>query len=379
MAASTPPVDETTADETGLDLPGHVAFVTDADAEPAPVQDRDGDYDQLDAQGTRYYEAEANDERKRKGICPVCGEAGHEKKKCPYKQCLACGAIDEHAMRDCPLGTSCFRCGAVGHRSKDCPMPRVGPSRARYCERCGQPGHPETTCHTLWRIYTYRTQSDYDQARAKLWRHEQRREARKNALEQRRKKRKSGWAVALVESSEEVGPSDSSDSDASDDSDSEATPPRDWDSAVRYCYNCAAKSHHWGDDCFLRRTNPTRPTGDPSPFSEIGANTGPFAPRSKTLSVRGAASQTVPRSKRRSSDVAPSRPSLLEDMQGGDEQDWFVRREKLRHNETFLSDADSPRGRHRSRPSLKRSASSRDASRSRQDRAFRPQYRGGYS
>lgn len=86
MAASTPPVDETTADETGLDLPGHVAFVTDADAEPAPVQDRDGDYDQLDAQGTRYYEAEANDERKRKGICPVCGEAGHEKKKCPYKQ-----------------------------------------------------------------------------------------------------------------------------------------------------------------------------------------------------------------------------------------------------------------------------------------------------
>lgn len=33
-------------------------------------------------------------------------------------QCLACGAVDEHTTRNCPLGTSCFRCGGVGHRSK---------------------------------------------------------------------------------------------------------------------------------------------------------------------------------------------------------------------------------------------------------------------
>ena len=84
---------------TDLDLPEHVAIVSDrsrpvdvyqavdaGSVESATGQDADGAYEQLDADGTRYYEAEANNERKRKGVCPVCGEAGHEKKRCPYQQ-----------------------------------------------------------------------------------------------------------------------------------------------------------------------------------------------------------------------------------------------------------------------------------------------------
>ena len=143
-----------TSAATGLDLPDHVEIVTRDTPSNEPVPAQDGEYEQLDADTSRYYDAEANDERKRKGICPVCGEAGHDKKKCPYKQCLACGAVNEHTTRDCPLSTSCFRCGGVGHLSRDCPAPRTG-SRRRVCERCGSTSHPETTCHTLWRQYTY--------------------------------------------------------------------------------------------------------------------------------------------------------------------------------------------------------------------------------
>lgn len=120
--ADSPPRDAPTEAPTsdgGLQLPGHVAIVADAPASPPPAPTADGDYEQIDAApGARYYEAEAADARRQKGICPVCGEAGHDKKRCPYQQCLACGAIDEHATRDCPLGTSCFRCGGIGHRSR---------------------------------------------------------------------------------------------------------------------------------------------------------------------------------------------------------------------------------------------------------------------
>lgn len=74
----------------GLALPSHVALVTDTDGAASPPPAANGDYEQIDAQGTRYYEAEAQNERRSRGICPVCGEAGHDKKKCPYQQVREC-------------------------------------------------------------------------------------------------------------------------------------------------------------------------------------------------------------------------------------------------------------------------------------------------
>lgn len=132
-------------------------------------------------------------------------------------------------------------------------------------------------------------------------------------------------------------------------------PPSDWDPALKVCYNCASVGHHWGDDCFLRRTNPTRPTGDPSPFSEVIANAGPYsqAYAVRDGSVRSHAPDLTipppPRRKRSRHSFSGRTSSLLEDLQNSgstnkddddDDDDWFARHQKLREQESFLSDTD---------------------------------------
>lgn len=250
--------------------------------------------------------------------------------------------------------------------------------RSRLCERCGRPGHPDTTCPTLWRIYTYRSDDAYERERTRLRRHELRRTAKLTAHQARRQKRQRSWAVSLVEPTDEAGPSESSDDD-SDYADESLRPPPGWDPVQLCCYNCARMEQHWGDDCPQRRTNPTRPTGDPSAFSAELANAGPFHRAAPGLRLRGTS----------------ARPSLLDGMQAeseADARDWFARHQKLR--QPTLSDPaweakpkrvarppllSGPRAPH---PLRRPRAQSQVASRPRKARRlpqFRPQYHGGYT
>ena len=251
--------------------------------------------------------------------------------------------------------------------------------RSRTCERCGSSSHPETTCHTWWRLYAYHTPEEHSYVRAKKYRHELRRQECEHAREKKQQKPKPGWAASLVmmpeDVDDDVGPSDdSSDSSCNSSGDADTNgagrkrttssrntvplPPSDWDPALKVCYNCASVGHHWGDDCFLRRTNPTRPTGDPSPFSEVIANAGPY---SQAYSVRDGSVRShapdltippPPRRKRSRHSFSGRTSSLLEDLQNSgstnkdddddddDDDDWFARHQKLREQESYLSDTD---------------------------------------
>ena len=188
----------------------------------------------------------------------------------------------------------------------------------------------------------YNTPEKHAYARAKKYRHELRRQEREHAREKKQQKPKPGWAASLVMMPEDVdddaGPSDdSSDSGSNSSGDADTNgadrkrmtssrntvplPPSDWDPALKVCYNCASVGHHWGDDCFLRRTNPTRPTGDPSPFSEVIANAGPYsqAYAVRDGSVRSRAPDLTipppPRRKRSRHSFSGRTSSLLEDLQ----------------------------------------------------------------
>lgn len=350
----------------GLDLPGHVEVVGNEQENPA---DASGDYEQLDAAGgARYYDADDGD--RIRTVCTVCGEVGHDKKKCPHTHCLACGAVDEHATRNCPLGTTCFRCGGVGHRANSCPRPRA--ESRRFCERCGRHTHPSTNCPTLWRIYSYCTPEEHYKLRARKafvsTRRAERRAARHNSS------RRSGWAAAVV-----VGSDDSASESG------EEEPPPDWDPARTWCYNCAS-DEHWGDDCHLRRANPTRPTGEPSAFSRVVADSGPFGPpRGAPPHARGAPPPRGAPRKR-----APP-PDMDREVAA---DDWFSRRQALARQRTAddnepLPPPQQPRtlkerlggwasqARDVLRPRKIRRSSGKGRGRGRAP--FAPQYRGGYA
>lgn len=349
----------------GVMLPGHVEVVGDDGGERSHVADTSGDYEQLDAAaGSRYYDADDSD--RPRTVCTVCGEFGHDKKKCPHTHCLACGAVDEHLTRNCPLGTTCFRCGGVGHRAVSCPRPRT--DGRRFCDRCGSHSHPAASCPTLWRIYTYCTPEEHAKQRARKAYAAARREARRAA--RRNAPRRSGWAAAVVEGSDL----------SSSDSGEEET-PADWDPAHMWCYNCAA-GNHWGDDCHLRRANPTRPTGEPSAFSKLMAESGPFQ--------RGSVSAPLPPRRGAPSPRGHSRkrtaPSDMDREVAAD--DWFSRRQAL--SRQWPADTEeAPAGRtlkerlggwaSQARDALRPRKVRRSAGRGRGRAPFMPQYRGGYS
>ncbi|PWN89623.1 hypothetical protein FA10DRAFT_149969 [Acaromyces ingoldii] len=279
-------------ERNGLLLPGHVeitAVAPPAEASSSSSSKPDdgasvaaygpggnndgaiGDFVELDGDrsgaAARYWEVERRAERLAREECEQCGEKGHDKRGCPHTQCLACGVLDEHATRECPMGRSCFRCGARGHQLKDCPKPRpqaFARGGRRECQRCGATSHSEATCATLWRVYAYNYPEE--------WQAERKQKARE--LVARRPVN-----------------SDGDDDDDDDTRTSQRSPSPSWDPAVRWCYNCATKGNHWGDDCPLPRCHPYRGHMEPTAYSEFVSLSGPFAtnygPPPATAVVRG--------------------------------------------------------------------------------------------
>lgn len=258
------------ADTTAAHADGSISSPTAADAEASnddeKVDGELGDFEQLDmdpSTANRYYGAEEKAERRAKEQCLACGELGHDRRHCPHQHCLACGAMDEHPTRFCPLSTSCFRCGGMGHQTRTCPKPRRGP-RSEECERCGSYSHVKALCPTLWRVYTYSTLGDFDRHRAKAF---YKLQSAPSARDPRRDM--------------EPDPAELSDSEDEFNRAGEPEAPTgsaasQFDPATRWCYNCSSSGNHWGDDCPEPRVNPTRGTGEPSAFSEFVSRLGPF-------------------------------------------------------------------------------------------------------
>ncbi|KDN44893.1 hypothetical protein K437DRAFT_268622 [Tilletiaria anomala UBC 951] len=254
-------------------LPEHVTITDDHGEQGEGSDDQRGDdddelghYDVLGGKGgdSRYYSDDEGEDPKVEDQCAQCMEKGHIKKNCPHILCVACGAFDEHQTRECPVSIMCHRCGLTGHISRACPNSR-GP-RGMECPRCYSTNHPEAACPTLWRRYRYLSTYDHERERALE-------AARQGRLQEDQGGRHDDSAGS-------VSGSDMDEGDGGDRRDYERTlprPRRDWDPAQRWCYNCARKGNHWGDDCPQVRATMMRATGEPSAFSEWVSHMGPFA------------------------------------------------------------------------------------------------------
>ncbi|KAF8592771.1 hypothetical protein K439DRAFT_1379129 [Ramaria rubella] len=168
-----------------------------------------------------------------RGPCKKCGDSDHDFKNCPNMICLTCGAWNEHGSRSCPILRFCFNCRAKGHLARDCPrIETMDHERLNRqdCERCGSWKHHGTNCPTLWRIYTYMTDSERDAV-----------------LASRESKRHLDF-----------------------DNGGEGYIARD-----RWCYNCG-ENGHLGDDCEVVVHNHDKPD-DYSAFGSYNELTGPFA------------------------------------------------------------------------------------------------------
>ena len=183
-----PDASSTRSDPSGLLLPGHIQLDTSPisttkDSENTGVHFVDDD----SARGVpRYFDDPTATEADRTAgkVCSNCHEPGHESRKCPHTvvrgklcayaslhQCAACGKVDEHERKDCPITLVCFGCGERGHRRAECKAPRSKMGSRNGCGLCGSADHVpgvrlstmrrhllmRKMCPSVWRTYRYRT------------------------------------------------------------------------------------------------------------------------------------------------------------------------------------------------------------------------------
>ncbi|PYH30855.1 zinc knuckle domain protein [Aspergillus neoniger CBS 115656] len=128
----------------------------------APSTLADLDREDMDIQAKyRFYDRDVNAIDLQLPIaCTECLLEGHLAEVCPSRECIHCGAWNQHQSSFCPTWRRCQRCRARGHDEDNCPSALKGSSSEFPCELCGSTTHIEEDCDLMWKLTTTRPDSE---------------------------------------------------------------------------------------------------------------------------------------------------------------------------------------------------------------------------
>lgn len=84
-------------------------------------------------------------------ICIECLQEGHLAFVCPQKECVHCGAWNQHQDIFCPSWRRCQKCRERGHDAQGCSSLLKGSSSEIPCDLCGSSEHLELDCDFMWK------------------------------------------------------------------------------------------------------------------------------------------------------------------------------------------------------------------------------------
>ncbi|KNG85399.1 zinc knuckle domain protein [Aspergillus nomiae NRRL 13137] len=101
-----------------------------------------------------FYDREINDINLQLPVtCTECMREGHLAEVCPYKECVHCGAWDQHQSSFCPSWRRCQKCRERGHDQQDCSSLLKGSASEIPCDLCGSSAHLELECDFMWKAH----------------------------------------------------------------------------------------------------------------------------------------------------------------------------------------------------------------------------------
>ncbi|OJJ40407.1 hypothetical protein ASPWEDRAFT_22589 [Aspergillus wentii DTO 134E9] len=100
-----------------------------------------------------FYDRDINDiDLQLPVACTECLREGHLAEVCPSRECVHCGAWNQHQSSFCPSWRRCQKCRERGHDEARCTSPLKGSASETPCDLCGSPEHLELQCDNMWKI-----------------------------------------------------------------------------------------------------------------------------------------------------------------------------------------------------------------------------------